>query len=233
MAVRLAEISRLLKMTYDRGGSPHHRLLAVRLALFVVAAYLAVGCSGDPDPPRITSQTHLDGAGPLSAPVISGGRSIYAPHSGPRQWPATFGSVLLCTPRNSDNPVLNSVRYEEVVKPLGIKTVIRNVPNESTRNGKGDWAPILSRIGTPTAFWDAPRRARGRMEPVQGQIVDTACTTSADIRYIELVTTMVVSRYGGRIDAILIDYGVGDQAYTWRVARASLMRTTVPSVDSN
>jgi len=144
-----------------------------------------------------------------------GGGALEPPKDSP--WDSSFGSALLCS-ESGETITLQAVRYLAKVDPLSITPILRDVPDAPHRGGGKDWAPILMRLGRPTAFVTDPHTVGGRLSrQIAGRTISRKCTHDLAAPRTELVTVMRVGQGGGWITGTLIDYEAGGHDYTLRL----------------
>ena len=140
--------------------------------------------------------------------VGSGGNSLDAPH-GRSRWTGTFGGLQLCV-EDGGTVEIESVSYHFVVRPVAVRSVIRQVPDPSERRGGTPikWAPIGTWVGSI-------RQLKGQeflftsLDSASGAVITTPCDDDPDGAFTELVTSMTADRRGGWIDGATIAYTSG------------------------
>lgn len=162
-------------------------------------------------------EAHGEGGGFLSATSAEGGVSLAAPRA--RLWQGTFGGLVLCARSAGDRVELQRVRVEEDVHPLGIRHLIRMLPESTARPGRAVADPVYSSKG-PAERLDV----RGAtLRPVRGTVIDQPCAEARheERRFTELLTELTVDRRGGGIRTTYLDYAAAGRPYTlvipWRM----------------
>jgi hypothetical protein len=111
-------------------------------------------------------------------------------------------------------PVIEGVRYKQVVEPAELQTFVRSASTRGTGN-----TPFLSAIGQPPSFRGARQFPGDYTERVAGLQVTKGCKQAQSLSgsFVELVTSMKASQAGGLISVVYLDYRVKSKPYTLKL----------------
>ena len=171
------------------------------LTLLLMCVLLLSNCSNEAP---VNADTP---SGPLKILSVDGELSADGPHEVNGSWTETYSGVVMC----AEAPItVNAVNYAGPTDPLEVYATLHWI---SHRKGKPTSSSILSLRGSPTSNDSDWTTLGGHFERVtdSGVTVKSNCSTGAQI---ELMTTMRVSKYGGDISSINLEYTSGDQDYT-------------------
>jgi hypothetical protein len=177
-----------------------------------LAVALVSGCSDDG--PK--SPDHSTDSGPLSTSLAAGGNSVYPPPHAGKTWPATFGSLLICSPE----PVTISgvVPHYKVGKAASIDFLVRVVPELSARAGRAAaWAPVGSATKSPERMADSGQLRYTTLGEARGFEVDQPCQHSPDASFTEILTALTSGPGGAWIDHLDVEYAAVGKPRTLRV----------------
>lgn len=177
---------------------------------------------------------HVEGKGPLSASIGTGGNSILAPDAA--TWTGTFGGYVLCAEDSGTHIEVQRVRYTASVEPVKVVPTVRTISPDSLRrvgpSQRQDYLPTYAALGSPPKFAEPYVEAivpGDYITEVQGLRVNESCEQTASLEQQlsegqvptrplkELMFVVTAGPRGAKIDQVDIDYLAGGRPMTLRL----------------